>query len=136
MYQTPVSDGTTSPAPVPPPGALRRAVVRRRLLGVRHEGGAASYAERMDAATSHPPPHARASGTQRHTSPANMFPVLAGILAAVVVLSLIVQSHAHIILVVFICAYGGVFCYWMRAKILRKDTGNDEMRAPDPIRGG
>ena len=75
--------------------------------------------------------------SRRYPPPANMLPTLGGILAVGVVLSLLIQSYAHVILVVSICAYGGVFCHWMRAKILSADTGNDDMRAiADPIRQG
>ena len=91
MYQTPVSDGHNV--------ARSRSSVKEHSdaqsydggsSAVDMEGGAASYAERMDAATSHPPPNARASRayTKTYPPPANMFPVLAGILAAAVVLSI------------------------------------------------
>jgi inorganic pyrophosphatase len=144
MYQTPVSDGhnvararsTGKQQQQSSPNAVPTSTASASVLDM--EGGAASYAERMDAATRNAPPrNASRAYTKKYPPPPNMFPVLAGILAAGAVLSLLVQSYAHVILVVFICAYGGVFCYWMRAKILCKDTGNDEMRAiADPIREG
>ena len=145
MYQTPVSDGhnvARSRSAVKDSSQNTHASLSANgsEYGLDMEGGSASYSERLSSTA---PVGGPARGnvsraySQKYPPPQNMFPTLAGILGVGVVLSLLIQSYAHVILVVSICVYGGVFCYWMRAKILSSDTGSDEMRAiADPIRQG
>ena len=100
MYQTPVSDGhnvaraRSSVKDGTGAGGVSMGEIGGGMADM--EGGAASYAERMDAATARvgPPRGARASRAymQNYPPPPNMFPVLAGILLAGIVLSLLVQS--------------------------------------------
>jgi len=132
MYSTPVSDGLQA----------RARNTQPRHSGSDMEGGSASFGERIaikPAFSASASPSYGGGGVSRAYAkkPPNMVPVMAGLLGGGLFLSLVFQSYAHVFIVLSICMYGAVFCYWMRAEILSKDTGSAEMRAiSDPIREG
>eukprot|EP00927_Polykrikos_kofoidii_P023141 TRINITY_DN21404_c0_g1_i1.p1 TRINITY_DN21404_c0_g1~~TRINITY_DN21404_c0_g1_i1.p1 ORF type:complete len:832 (-),score=133.60 TRINITY_DN21404_c0_g1_i1:139-2634(-) len=64
----------------------------------------------------------------------NMVPHIICVLGLGAFLAYVYSASAHLSVVIFICAYGVVFCYWMCMHILSHDDGTPEMqKISDPI---